>query len=75
MFNLGLKYVLIWADRPTRLRKTWFGFLAFVHDNFALTSMSLRRGYSQISPKKGDFFFLTLILHLKIFKFAKGKEF
>ena len=22
--------VLIWADRPTRLRNTWFGFLAFV---------------------------------------------
>ena len=30
MFNLGLKRVLIWADRPTRFRKTWFGFLAFL---------------------------------------------
>ena len=40
MFNLGLKHVLIWADRPTRLRNTWFGFLAFFY-NFAPTSMSL----------------------------------
>ena len=31
---------IIWADRPTRLRNTWFGFLAFVIF-FALTSMSL----------------------------------
>ena len=23
-------FVLIWVDRPTRLRNTWFGFLAFV---------------------------------------------
>ena len=31
--------MLIWADRPTQLRDTWFGFLAVVL--IVLTSMSL----------------------------------
>ena len=37
-----LSALLIWADRPTRLQNTWFGFLAFVRILFSCVPLSER---------------------------------
>ena len=35
-------FVFIWADRPTRLRNTWFGFLALLYSSLMSISLSER---------------------------------